>query len=237
MRSKILIFIILIFLTVNCQAQLLEVNAWNTFEGKIGKNESQLTLYLFNNGVIKGNYVLKANQSKILVNGKLKGNALILTEAGKPKSIFKGNLFTDTLDKFDGVFDNPTNNSIPFSFLLTSINWASFGHRYASMFGTNEEIEKFMEAAKNAILSNNKQWVTNHIHFPTRHVLNKGLTSINNKKELMKYYNQVFTPKFKDKIRHQYTTNLFNKNGEAMLGDGEIWISNTQKSTAQNYGF
>lgn len=238
MKIRFLIFISLAFVITNCNAQLLEANAWNTFEGKIGDKESQLTLYPFKNGIIKGNYVLKNDSSKIVFRGHLKGNALILTETQNPNSIFKGNLFTDTLDKFDGIkFNNLKNDSIPFKFVLASITWATFEHRYTSMFGTNEEIEKFMKMVKDAILANNKQWIVNHIHLPIRQVLNKGFTSINNKKELLKYYNQIFTANFKDKIRHEFTTNLFNKNGEAMLSNGKIWIANTSKSTPENYGF
>jgi len=39
---------------------------------------------------------------------------------------------------------------------------------------------------------------------------------------------------FKQKIKEDYTTNLFNKDGEVMLGNGEIWIGNPSRPTDKN---
>lgn len=226
-QLRFLIFVTFNLFITNCYAQLLEVSAWNTFDGRIGSTESQLSLYLFSDNTIKGNYVIKKNGEKILLVGHLKANAIFLTEL-KYKSGFKGNSFTDTLDKFEGTWtDSLKNMSLPFYFTLSTINWGDYEHRYSDVLGSTEEVEGFMKQVKNAILSNDKEWIANHMHYPTRHVLNKGFTSINNKYQFIKYYNQIFTKKFKDKIKSDLTTNLFDRNGEVMLGSGEIWIGNS----------
>jgi len=36
-----------------------------------------------------------------------------------------------------------------------------------------------MQKIKTAILTNDKDWIADHVHYPTRHVLDKGYTSIN----------------------------------------------------------
>ena len=224
----------------NSHSSFLDVNAWNTFNGKLGNDEVQLSLYLFADGSIKGNYVFKKHNAKIQLIGHPKANALFLTEVtnNNSKIVFRGNLFTDTLDKFEGTWvDSSQKKTANFYFTLSSINWGYYEYRYSDMFGTTLEIEAFMDKVKSAILSDNKEWLAAHIHYPTRQVLEKGFTSINNKQELILYFNEVFTPNFKNKIRHQYTTNLFTKNGAAMLGDGEIWIGNTSGSTADKYDF
>jgi len=216
----------------------LEVNAWNDFEGKIGNKETQISLYLFKDSTVKGNYVSLENGVKIPLNGHLKANVLFLNEFNDRSSSFRGNLFSDTLDKFEGVYtDSLRNKSLPFYFNLSAIDWGDYARRYTNMYGTNEEIEQFMKVVKNAILSDNKQWVANHVHYPTKHVLHKRYTSITNKYQMIKYFDQIFNKDFKKKIGSAFTTNLFNKNGEAMLGHGEIWISNGPKSTEDNYSF
>ncbi|HEY2581323.1 MAG TPA: hypothetical protein VGI43_05935 [Mucilaginibacter sp.] len=234
----ILVFIILNFFLTNGYAQALDTGSWNNFEGKIGKNDCSLSLYLFKDRSIKGNYAFKIGGNKILLQGYLKANAIFLTELKPGNSVFKGNLFTDTLDKFEGTrIDGLKKEVLLFHFKLSSIEWGEYGHRYTDMFGTDDEIETFMQTVKTAILSDNKNWLADHIHYPTRHILRKGYTSINNKLQLIKYYEQIFTAKFKEKIKSDYTTNLFCKGGEVMLGDGEIWISNTPNSIEHKYDF
>jgi hypothetical protein len=232
------IFTLLLVLSLlSCFGHLLEEKAWNTFEGKLGDKEVQLSLYLFADGTIRGNYVFRDSTNKIPVVGYPKANALFLKEVNSP-AIFKGNVFSDTLDKFEGVWiDSSKNQMQQFSLKLSSITWGDFEHRYSDMYGTTEEIEGFMQKVKTAILTDDKEWIATHVRYPTRQVLAKGYTSINTKQDFIKYYDQFINAKFKEKIKHASTTNLFNKNGLAMLGDGEIWIGNTPNSTESKYDF
>lgn len=236
---KYIFFILLNFLATNSFSQLLlETNSWNTFEGKIGNNECQLSIYLFKNNSIKGNYVFKNSDKTTLLTGYIKGNAVFLNELGFEKPSFKGNSFTDTLDKFEGIWiDHSRQRTLPFYFKLETICWADYNHKYTDLFGTDQEIQGFMKLAKTAILKGDKQWLANHVHYPTRHVLHKGYSTINNKVQFIKYFDEIFTPEFKNKIQYTYTTNLFNKNGEVMLGNGEIWIGNTTKSVENKYNY
>lgn len=223
-QLNLLAFIVLNFCITNCRAQLLNVNSWNTFDGSIGSNLSQLSLYLFADSTIKGNYVLKNNGKKVSVAGYLKPNVLFLTEVKNKKSGFNGNVYTSrkvsTSPDIEGTrTDGLKEETIPFTFQLSSITRGDYDNRYSYMDGTDDEIEGFMKKVKNAILVDNKQWVANHIQYPLRRILSRKYPPINNKKLLMKYYDQIFTKQFKGKIRHAVTTNLFNQEGAAMLAN------------------
>jgi hypothetical protein len=179
MKNKLLFSVITLTLIIlnstNCEGQSLEAKAWNTFEGKLGDKDFQLSVYLFANGTIKGNYVYRDSIFKISLNGTRKANALFLKEVNSPGEL-KGNLFTDTLDKFEGIrTDSLKNLSQKFFLRLTSITWGDYNNRYSNVYGTTEEIENFMQKIKTAILTNDKDWIADHVHYPTRHVLDKVL--------------------------------------------------------------
>jgi len=234
--TRLLGIISLLFGAVFCNAQQLQDGAWNTYYGKIGAGEAQLCVYKFKDNSVKGNYVFKRLGKKVTVQGLLKGNALLLTDA-EDRS-FKGNLFTDTVDKYNGeIVDSRTNQTLSFSFSLSTIAWGKYAHQYTDVFGTDDEIEQFMAKIKNAIVNDDKEWIASHLSYPFRFPPAFKSRRAYNKAEFLKYAGKVLTPALQNKVRDTYTTNLFVKNGEVMLGDGEVWITNTPNSTKSKYGF
>lgn len=214
-----------------------QLNAWNNLEGKLGNSDIQMSLYLFKNGDLKGNYILKYVSTKIVVTGTKKGNAVSLTEqiSGQPPRSFVGKILSDTLvGTWTDIAPRP---ALHFALRLISSTAGSFEHRYKDLFGTTEDVEQFVQTARSAILSNNKDWVTDHTSYPLKHLVGKGFNGIGNKEQLIQHFSQIFNKEFKDKIRRAYTTNLFVKNGSVMLGNGELWISNKPGSTKDQFDF
>ena len=236
----VLFLVPMVFNLGSAQAQILEFNAWNNLEGKLGDNEFQMSLYPFKTGEIKGNYIVKYTGTKISLRGSLKGNEIFLKELIKDTIIrnFKGRIFKDSVSKFSGIWtDSNRDQSLAFSLRLNSITSSTYDHRYANMFGTTEEIEGFVKKVITAILGNNREWVGAHTRYPQRRLTGKGFNSITGKQQLIREFEQIFTHSYKDKIRQAYTSNLFCKNGAVMVGDGALWISNTVNSTKDKYGF
>jgi hypothetical protein len=231
---------LLILLSGIIRAELVQVNAWNNFEGKLGNSDMQLSIYLFKDGQIKGNYIIKYTGTKIQLSGERKAGSVILTEYlnNLPGRTFRGKIFTDTVDKFEGIWRDPTQNeSLNFSTKLVFFTAGIYDHRYTDVLGTTGEVEEFIKKVRSSILVNDKEWISEHIHYPLKHLSGKGFSSINSSQELITFFDEIFSKKFKDRIRQYYTTNLFTKNGSVMLGNGEIWISNTANSTKDKYAF
>jgi hypothetical protein len=221
-------------------AEFPQMNAWNNFEGKLGNSDIQMSLFLFKNGDIKGNYILKYTGTKIQLNGEKKAGTIVLTEFIKNiiGRTFKGRVFTDSADKFEGTWtDAAKQETLPFSLRLVFINPGAYEHRYTDVLGTNAEIEEFIKKARASILVNDKAWIAEHTRYPLRHLQGKGFSTINTKQQLIRYFDALFTNNFKERIKQYYTTNLFTKNGSVMFGKGELWIGNTANSTKEKYAF
>ena len=232
------LFIFLIFFIPCVYAQVLEKGGWNDFTGRIGKKDCQLSLYLFDDGTIRGNYVFKHDSVKHYLSGHLKKNAFFLREDGHKKAVFKGNAISDPADEVQGTYtDSLTKQTLKFGFLSESTNIGRYGNRYADLGATEDEIEGFVKTAKRAILNGDKKWLAKHVQYPVRHVLGKGYPLIKNKQLFIKYFDQIFTQKFKDKVRQDYVTNLFTKYDSVMLGNGEIWVSGNSDSAGDKPGF
>jgi hypothetical protein len=230
--------IFFIFSISHLQAQTLEEGAWTDFIGTIGNKACQLSLYLFKDSTIKGNYVFKYDSLKQNLSGFLKGTDFLLKEDNHKNISFKGKAITDPADELRGArTDGLKNQDVPFGFLSISSNWGDYGHRYATAGGTEDEVERFMRMARHAILSGNKQWIANHIQYPVRHVLKKRYQLVKNKQLFIKYFDRIFTQRFKDKVREDYTTNLFTKYDSVMLGNGEIWVSGNSNAKDKKSGF
>jgi hypothetical protein len=220
-------------------AQVFQVGAWNTLEGKLGNSDMQMALYLFRDGSLKGNYILKYTGTKTQLAGTQIGKAVTLKEVIKntPWGTFKGTV-GDSADKFSGSWtDSGATQMLAFNLRLLASNLTSYEMRYPGLFGTQEDIEQFVKKAVAAILINDKDWLGDHIRFPLRHIAGKGFNGIADKQAMIRHYDEIFTRQFKDKIRQAYTTNLFTRNSEVMLGTGEIWFGNVSGSTKDKYSY
>lgn len=220
-------------------AQVFQVGAWNTLEGKLGNSDMQMALYLFKDGSLKGNYILKYTGIKTQLAGTQIGKAVTLKEVVKntPWGTFKG-IVGDSINKFAGSWtDSGAQQMLAFNLRLMGSNLTSYEMRYPGLFGTQEDVESFVKKAVAAILINDKDWLGDHIRFPLRHISGKGFSGIADKQQMIRHYDEIFSKQFKDKIREAYTSNLFVKNGEVMLGTGQFWVANNSGSTKDKYSY
>lgn len=206
-------------------------NKWNDFQGKLGKSNIQLSLFLFPDGEIKGNYCYAKYGTKIQLHGQLSGNRIELAEFSgeRPNAFFSGKVFTDSLDKFEGTWtDSAGISSQEFRLSLTSVCGGTYEHRYEGLHGTDDDVEHFMQKAVSSILSDDREWVADHISYPVRVSLGKNnkTITVKHRKQLLNYYDRIFHPDFKAEIRLFCISNLFVNYQGVMLGNGQLWIHN-----------
>ena len=218
-----------------------ESNTWIDFKGKLGKSNIQLSLFRFENGLIKGNYCYTKYEKKIQITGKVIGDKIELTEFlnDKVNGHFTGKVFTDNLDRFEGVWSNQyKTKSLEFKLSLQSMAYSDYKHRYNELYGSDDEIEKFMKRVKNSIQNGDKEWIADNICYPISIKLSgNNQINIENKNQFIMHYDQIFHQKFKNKISASCICNMFTNSQGVMLGDGEIWINNTLNSSSSNYNF
>jgi hypothetical protein len=219
-------FLTLILCSIALQqtdAQTLEEGSWNDMHGILAGKSCQLTLYLFADSTIKGNYVFKSDTLKNLLAGRLAKGKVYLADIAHPHCVFSGTIVTKPAEEFTGTWaDSLNKKQEAFGFLLDGINFGDYGNRYPGV--SERDVEYFMWQVKHSILTRNRAWLAGHIQYPLHHVLKKGYPAVSSKQIFIKYFDQIFTPAFKARITSEYTTNLFTKNGDEMMGDGEIWI-------------
>ncbi len=207
----------------------LEKNAWNDFEGKIGTSEMRISLFLFDDGAIKGNYLYKRYQTKIEITGHLKGDEIELTETFNEKEtgFFKGKVISDDLERLEGDWNNPSGTKrVKFKMTLATICSGSYERRYSDLYGTTVEVEGFVKRVKSAILMNDRRWLSNHVCYPISVVVGKKQLEIVDPKSFSRMFNVIFHPKFKADLPFYYWANLFTDGQVAVFGQGQIWINN-----------
>ncbi len=219
----------------------LDTNAWTDFTGSLGKTPIQMSLFLLDNGELKGNYCLNEKDRKIQLTGRITRGRITLNDFlnGKPNGHLEGKIFTDNLDRFEGTRTDISNtNAVAFKLSLRSICASNFDKRYADFYGADEDVEEFMTHVKTSILNGDKEWIGNHISYPLSTTLfkNKSIT-VKNKNQLIDNFDQIFHQEFKDNINSFCVCNMFNNYRGAMLGNGEVWINNTPNSTENKFDF
>ena len=230
---RILLTLVFIVIELLCPAQNLEPNAWNDFEGKIGSDDIQLSLYCFEGGELKGNYCYQLNPCKIELQGKLTGTKIELTEVGNTiNGTFKGLLTTDKLTCIKGEWKDK-NHSNPFKLNLQAICSTPYEYRYSiAIEGTTNEVEHFVLQVKTAILQQNKSWLAGHIYYPIQVQIKEQTITINTREQFAENFNAIFYEEFRKKISTFYAYNLFCNWRGVMLGNGEIWINNNNNTSS-----
>jgi hypothetical protein len=226
MSKKIILLLCYIFLTNVCFALDIDVDMWSDFEGKLGKTAIKLSIFRFENGIIKGNYCYKKYEEKILLIGKIKGNNIELKEIveGKTKGLFRGTVSTNGPDLFEGTWSHDA-QILSFKLSLSSICGGGYEHRYSDFDGKDIDVENFMKKVKFAILNNDKEWMADNIYFPIQVHINRKNTLIKTKKQFMKNFDNIFYQQFKNEIKSFCVCNMFNNYNGVMLGNGAIWIN------------
>lgn len=208
----------------------LENNSWNILKGSIGNNgDVNLRLFFFDNGQIKGSYIVGNCEKKIRLIGEIKDKDMSLTQftEGKMSGYFSGKFYTDSVTSYIGTWsDSLRVTSVPFKIKLIDRLTGSFENPYdVCCAGTMDEAEDFMSSAETALTSGNKQWVANHMIFPIKLRLQYKYLNIENKQQLIDNFDGVFPKEYK--IWLKKTACPFNlwSNWQGIT-DGCIWITN-----------
>jgi hypothetical protein len=84
--------------------------------------------------------------------------------------------------------------------------------------------ESMVNGAKDAILSGDPVATARYVHFPLLVNTSHHNLVLHSASALETKWSAIFTPDFVAKLRLDSTHEMFVHNGEAMLGDGELWF-------------
>ncbi len=139
MRNCLLIIITLI-LSINLSAQTSKRVI--KLSGTIAEKYPILMTLTFQDTVILGFYHYEKYQSKILLEGQISGNRMVLKESSDYESEFKMGFIGDlTKSSFTGVWiDKINNKSLPFATSTQSDQKINLSNQVVSLAGTYESI-------------------------------------------------------------------------------------------------
>jgi len=202
------------------------------FEGTLGEAPIQLSICKGENpDYLTGSFCYKKEEfNKIQLSGEFSGDQIELTEFldNNPAGYFKGRLFTDDIDRFEGIWTNvPETRQLEFKLAVkSSVGYTSPYQRYSDFSASDKDVEKFMRQVKLSIAEGDKEWIANNIRYPLKTTLNgQEKITINNKQQLIDNFEQIFYPAYKEEIEKHCVCNMFYNSQGIMFGNGEIWIS------------
>lgn len=236
-RIVLLISMMIVTMPVVCQDDSRMANWWEDYDGMLGDSEFQISLYFSSDKTIThGNYCLRKDEQKIQLTGHSIGDQVELTEYtnGRPSGFFRGRIFIDEGDWFEGVWTDITGkNSLKFKARMGSGYYGStWNDRYQALSGEDEEVENFLKEVQKRILSRDKQWLSDYIQYPIMTRRNgKSKFKIQNKAQFIGNFDVVFYPEFQSRIKSLFMCNYFNNYQGAMLGAGLIWITDDPESS------
>ena len=88
----------------------------------------------------------------------------------------------------------------------------------------DEAFEAMVQATRRAILNGDRASAATHISYPLTVHLGQTLLTIHNVAQFQTEWPRIFTPNFVEKIRQGVPHEMFVRNGQAMLGNGELWF-------------
>ena len=126
--------------------------------------------------------------------------------------------------------------------LISSNTYAAdINERLKLLFGKSEPYEEFHNNLINYLNINNKQNISQMIHYPLK--VNKSGIKIEyaNKDEFIKNYESIFTKKIKTVVLNQSFNALFSNYQGIMYGSGSVWAAEvcsqaSTKDTCVNMG-
>lgn len=83
----------------------------------------------------------------------------------------------------------------------------------------------FADKFKKAVTDDDRKIVASMIFYPIEATLNSKAVIINNEREFIKLYNDIFDKNLCNKIANSDTHNMLSNYQGVMLGDGEVWFS------------
>lgn len=86
------------------------------------------------------------------------------------------------------------------------------------------DFEAMVSTIQQAILTHNTAALAAHTHFPLRVNGAQRPLILRTAADLDANWSRVFTPNFLAKLKRDIPHEMFTRNGQAMLGDGELWF-------------
>ncbi len=237
MKNTILITLLCILRLPSLFAFDLDVDHWTDYSGNLEGKAISVSLYRFSNNQIRGHYYFIGTDSKIYLAGKIKGNEITVWEIinKQPQAMLKGQFFTDSIDKFEGLWFKH-NRKIPFKLNVNTIVGGSYGDRYAFLKGTTAQVEQFAKQVKLAIILGDKKWLSLNVSYPIKTSLNgKKQIIIRSMSQFIEQYDRIFYSGFVDKAKKFEYFDLFSNYLGVMMGNGEIWINSIDEKGTNKY--
>lgn len=219
---KKITFLFLILLTTVCNSQTIK-EGWNCFDGYVFENDVVVNIYRDSIGHLTGDYCYKKYETQIPLKGKLNGNKIILEEFTDNKMTAKFNGEINEKDNtITGKWLSTTHSDKVFFLKLNSWTGNSIDNRY-SMGSDNEEVESFFKKIKEAILTDDKIWLSKNTKFPITLYDGKKKLKIKNAKDFLSKY--TITKPFKKSIQEACICDIFSNWRGAMFANGAVWIN------------
>lgn len=223
--------ILVIFLGIFCFSQDLDVGRFNDYSGTINKKWSiRVSMYLFENGDIKGTYFYTKHNKKILIEGTQSSRGITLREYNSNNvvtGLFEGKTFSDSLDRFTGFWKNSkTQEKYSFELELDSTFRGSWGERYIEAgISSEKKVEEFTKAVYKSIVSYSTNKIIKYVKYPFVAFLGDNRVEIKSEEEFRRNYAKIFYPEFVEQIKKIAPINLSASYEGIQFGDkGEIWI-------------
>ena len=201
------------------------------YNGTINNNiPIRMSIYPLEKDIV-GTYHYESNKNVMNLKGKAGEKDIILyeyDETGKNTGIFEG--IMSTVDRIEGTWIS-ADNKISYPFVLKlegGLPGAEYGKKYAQGVNnkSDQDVENFVSKIQSYIVNNKKQQLAEEIRYPINVKINGKAIKIQNKDDLIKNYDKIFTVDYKQAISKARTKDLFANYQGIMVGDlGQIWIN------------
>lgn len=242
MKNKLVVLIVILFFSfIASGSSDSDLDTLNDYSGDIGgKYKIGMTL-VYNGNDVSGVYFYNKYLKDIKITGKIfEGNKIILKEYDKNNKIvavFDGKFtdFSEITGKITNKIiagrwkraDKNMNMKFYLEFFKSMPRQKGYG-RYGT-FEMDKVIEKSAQSFCKAVKNNDSKKVAEFIKYPIKAKFDGKWRKIENKRELIKNYNKIFTPSFRLRIISSVPHNMnasfsYHRTSGVMLGDGEIWF-------------
>ena len=144
---------------------------WNNISVELNQKPAILSIFIFNNHKVEGNYFYKNTNLKIPVTGSVEGTTIVLTDIKKNRlSIATTNSANKHVYQFTSTYvgefyDCEINTAFPTTYLLYNTSVGNYEKRYSEMETSDENVESYATQVKNAILNGDKTWLADHCYY------------------------------------------------------------------------
>ena len=196
----------------------------------------------FDGNKITGTYFYVSQLKDIRIEGTVTGRAVKIQEfdpEGKPTGVFEGTFVTkdprggfsgnDQLQRevLVGDWSKPDGaGKRPFYLQMEAGMPIGAKGRYGDAgFEDDQAVDEFMQKFRHCLLAGEREVAADMVDYPVSVYLRGKPADIHNAKELIKNWDAIMTPAFRQRVANAVPFHMFSKCTGVMLGDGAIWIA------------